>query len=858
MPDSEDEKDEPRKTPAKGGTPANPEVAPSPSAPTTDLGAGDLARRALDQRYDILAELGRGGMGIVYKARDRETNEVVALKVLKPEIAARPDILERFKSELRLARKITHKNVCRTYELLRFGDIAVISMEYIEGESLRAILARFGSVPWRKGLEWSAQICSALSEAHAQGVVHRDLKPENILVDSQGNAKVMDFGIARSLDADAVATGTIVGTPAYMSPEQAEGKPGTPQSDIYSLGLVLYEMFAGRQALRAETPVALALKQIHETPPPPREVEPDLPSRIDRAIQRCLEKNPKKRFQSAAELEAALSERAETKAAQAAVEPEELPFHLSHWQRSDWLLVAAAIAGLALFFPFFNRTSIAPRSQVTFDRGALRRICEEYAQRLGAPVTGNPSMQVWWVGGPLHYVAKHAGAQAALELTNNPVPFWLWLMSWPDGTEVRVGHRGSLVTFYRHFPVTPLIERGALEAANQLAEKDLREFFGADPSLLTLETTSNPIWTGQPATSFDWLDPRDYHGLKQTYTVRVIGNQTAWLARGYSYPGPEVNVANEVGWQFLAGMALGLALLILGISQRRQVALNARWHVAFIGLATFMGIYLGLTAVHEVGGFTAVIVAVMVGIAFAFVGFFFLVAFERAIRRIWPNKLSSLVRVFDRRAISEPCGLAILRGALIGLALLGLDSFLVWLGTTHLRMWLDSALLTMDPPRSAMIGAGWSVTFVTVKEFYAGGSVALVLAFLASFLARLVRPRWLAMVLAAVLAAIFNVSLLINMGAVQPYAGKLAILFLECLLLALAFSRFDVLTILWAAFTFAFCWADYYLLVMFEPTGAFEEWMAFAVFGLFVAAAAAVTFKSSLAAAKRRLAAAFE
>src|SRR3989338_5320129 len=190
---------------------------PDPSQATTDLDLTELALRPLRERYELLGELGRGGMGIVYRARDRETGDVVALKVLQPDIAQRPEVIERFKAELLLARKITHKNVCRTYELLRFGETAAIAMEYVEGESLRTILRRPAGFSLGSGLEWVRQICSALAEAHARGVVHRDLKPENILIDRKGQAKGRDFGLAHSLESDATRTGTLIGTPAYMS-----------------------------------------------------------------------------------------------------------------------------------------------------------------------------------------------------------------------------------------------------------------------------------------------------------------------------------------------------------------------------------------------------------------------------------------------------------------------------------------------------------------------------------------------------------------------------------------------------------------------------------------------------------------
>ncbi len=257
-------------------------------------------------RYEVLSQIGTGGTGIVYKVRDLETSEIVALKVLKPEIASDPDVQENFKKEMRLARKITHKNVCRIHEFNRLNGSAYTSMEFVEGESLLSRLNRGGSLPLGEALEIARQICAGLREAHAQGIVHRDLKPANIMVDRAGAVKIMDFGIARMVQRDDPMTGTIVGTPSYMAPEQAELKPVSSCTDIYSVGLLLYEMVTGVAAFDGDTPVAVALKQIREYPKRPREIVPQLTRSIDAVIMKCLQKDPAKRFQSADELEIVL------------------------------------------------------------------------------------------------------------------------------------------------------------------------------------------------------------------------------------------------------------------------------------------------------------------------------------------------------------------------------------------------------------------------------------------------------------------------------------------------------------------------------------------------------------------------
>lgn len=262
-----------------------------------------------DTRYDILQELGRGGMGIVYKAMDRETSELVALKVLRREVVDDKFMMQRFKNELRIARKITHKNVCRIYEFTHVNDGPCISMEFVEGETIRSLLNRIGVFSLRSTLEMARQICSGLREAHAQGVVHRDLKPENLMIDREGSAKIMDFGVARFFTGHSMTTlHAIAGTPSYMAPEQVEGRDVDQRADIYALGLIVYEMLTGREAFRADTPMAVAYKQVHETAEPPRKVDPGIPDSVEKLILRCIEKEPERRFQTITELESALEQ----------------------------------------------------------------------------------------------------------------------------------------------------------------------------------------------------------------------------------------------------------------------------------------------------------------------------------------------------------------------------------------------------------------------------------------------------------------------------------------------------------------------------------------------------------------------
>ncbi|MCX6576941.1 MAG: serine/threonine protein kinase, partial [Candidatus Aminicenantes bacterium] len=284
------------------------EKMPFSATKTLQVSLRELAQGILYAgRYEIIKELGRGGMGKVYKVLDKEIQEEVALKLLNPEIASDEKTIERFRNELKYARRITHRNVCRMHDINRDKDTYFITMEYVPGEDLKTFIRRTGSLPEDEAVPIAAQVCEGLTEAHRLGVVHRDLKPQNIMIDSDGNVRIMDFGIARSLAAKGVTeAGMIIGTPDYMSPEQVEGMEADARSDIYALGATLYEMVTGRVPFEGDTALIIAMKHKAEIPLSPKEINPQLSEELSTVILKCLEKDREKRYQTAEELLAEL------------------------------------------------------------------------------------------------------------------------------------------------------------------------------------------------------------------------------------------------------------------------------------------------------------------------------------------------------------------------------------------------------------------------------------------------------------------------------------------------------------------------------------------------------------------------
>ena len=288
-----------RDPPSRTGRPFDPDRTETLAYSCGELSDGSL----FAGRYLVIDELGKGGMGCVYRVLDTKVDEEVALKFINPDIAADAKIIERFRTELKVTRRITHRHVCRMYDLSTDGKSLFITMEYIQGEDLANMIQRLGKLPVEKAFIIARQVAEGLAEVHRRGVVHRDLKPKNIMIDRDGEAKIMDFGLARTPHGVKLTeVGRVVGTPSFMSPEQINGETVDQRSDIFALGVIMFSMLTGVLPFEAESTLALALRHKTHKPPNPHALNPRVPESLGRIILRCLEIDKEKRYPSARDL----------------------------------------------------------------------------------------------------------------------------------------------------------------------------------------------------------------------------------------------------------------------------------------------------------------------------------------------------------------------------------------------------------------------------------------------------------------------------------------------------------------------------------------------------------------------------
>jgi serine/threonine protein kinase len=410
----------------------------------------ELSRGALfADRYEIIEELGRGGMGTVYRVEDTKAKEEIALKLIKPEISVDKKTIERFRNELTTARKIRHQNICGMYDINEVMGTHYITMEYVPGEDLKSLVKRVGRLDSETAIKIARQISIGLNEAHKQRIIHRDLKPSNIMIDKNGDARIMDFGIARTLRTKGITgAGVIVGTSEYMSPEQAEAKEIDQRSDIYSLGIILYEITTGRLPFEGDTPLSIALKHKTGEYTSPNLLNPQIPDELNRLIIKCLQKNANERFQTTGELLQEIEKIQETIPAtvpkltkKKTSTSRELTVRFKIKKASIasiFILLLIAAAAYFVFQPTTKDTEITP--------GTTRQITHEPGLEIDPAISPDGKMMAF-ASGPIGkmriYVGQVSGGRPLLAMPDFPgnqrCPRWS-----PDGNKLTFFSEGSI------------------------------------------------------------------------------------------------------------------------------------------------------------------------------------------------------------------------------------------------------------------------------------------------------------------------------------------------------------------------------------------------------------------------------
>lgn len=680
---------------AKAGR--DPRVDPSDSP--TDFGveytptvSADFPEQ-LKQRYECLGELGRGGMGVVYRVRDRETSELIALKVLRPEIAANAEMNERFRTELRLARQITHKNVCRIYDLNRFGDVACISMELVKGESLRAVLERFTTLSTKAATRVVTQVCEAMLEAHRLGIVHRDLKPENVMIDAEGSVKVMDFGIAISAGSH---DGEVSGTPAYMSPEQIEGKPTDPRSDVYAIGLLLYECLTGWLPFEGATARERAKNTLTQLPRSPRELEPTIPEHIEHAVLRCLQRDPEQRYGDARKLAEAL------RSQDAAVHEEVVvPERVLRWTAGDWVLLVLGALSLAVFALLWPMAVPALNYPLESDALTARRSAQEIFKGLklnpvSFRVTPNYDADSYREEVAYFLVPKRENRVAifhAVRAIELPIGWhveyttsrWGEMVDASDGS-MELDRRGSLKRYElamnggdRFIPTyhAPSIEERRKIAADVVLQSCGTKVDGVP----RVEYSGGEFGASYSAT---W-QPIHPPGSPPTARVKLWAERPIGLECPSAFPPlmefetmPPVPKAifNLTPGAVVFLILMGVAWFVVG--QMQSSSLLAKRAPAALLLGLCSGWLIPAASANRNLPYVVQLVAGTV-IA-ALVWEVVLVAFENRARRVRPETLATWTEALNGRVLSRGVGLGVLRGVLLGTIVAGVQALVAITG----------------------------------------------------------------------------------------------------------------------------------------------------------------------------------
>jgi len=778
------------RTPRRPGSPSPGTGRPS-SGPVTDTGRF-APGQVLGERYRIIGLLGRGGMGEVYRADDLKLGQAVALKFL-PESPAAPGqsdadataLTDRFRAEVRNARQVSHPNVCRVYDIGEVDGRLFLSMEYVDGEDLSTLLKRIGRLPPAKALEIARQLCAGLAAAHDKGVLHRDLKPSNIMIDGQGRARITDFGLAVRSE-DERGEGGIVGTPAYMSPEQLAGRTASVKSDLYALGLVLYEIFTGKKAFEAATLAEWKRKHAQETPTAPSSHISDVDPAVERVILRCLEKDPRQRPASALAVAAALPGGDPLAAALAAGETPS-PELVAAAGETEGLQPRFAVAwlafvliGLVAVCALGDKGYITEMVPLPNPPDALAAKAHELIQQFGytAPAVDSASAFIY-ENDYLRYIEEHDKTPHRWEQlkSGNPSAIEFWYRESPRYLEAE---RLFSVGFIQPNDPPRNVSGMIYEV---LAPSGRLEYFEAAPPQLDQSKGTAPAPDWPALFKAAGLDSAQFNPAETEWTPPVWSDtRAAWTGAVPGRPGVPLRVeaaasrGKPVYFQLIwpwtrpermqayqptaherADNAISLALFLAVLMgavflARRNLRLGRGDRRGAFRLAVFVLVLLalawGIMAHHLPTSSEVGLLVIITSFALFIAAFVWLlyIGLEPYARRRWPNALISWSRVLAGQLRDPLVGRDVLTGAALGVGShlwLMLLYYVIWFGKVPPRLMTTE----LDP----LLGArGMIEELLSIIPFELGLALAFFLLFVLFRL--LLRKDWVA---AAVFILIF-------------------------------------------------------------------------------------------------------
>ncbi len=739
----------------------------------------------LANRYRIVALLGRGGMGEVYRADDLTIGQQVALKFPPEAVASNPEAAARFRSEIRVARQVSHPNVCRVYDAGEVEGHLFLSMEYVDGEDLASLLRRIGRLPADKAVDIARQLCAGLAAAHQKGVLHRDLKPGNVMLDGRGQVLLTDFGlagIAGEIEGNEVRSGT----PAYMAPEQLAGKEVTIRSDIYSLGLVLYEIFTGKRPFEASTIAELVRLRSETTPLSISKLVRDLDPVVERVILRCLDAEPSRRPASALAVAAALPGGDPLAAALAAGETPSPEMVAAAGEGAGLRpavavpLFLAVIAGLAVSYVLTNRSSALEKIGPELGPEVLSQRARDTIRAAGGNASAvDHADNFYWDGDYVKYLERTGKLRPHWdeEMRQRPSALRFWYRESPDTLTALEFHDDMLTPGIVQSDDPPPIVSGmaqvVLDAQGRLlnyeripaqrqapgqpdeATVDWKPLFAAAGLDAAKFQTADPLWTflGASDARFAWTGA--WPGTTRPLRVEAAalrGKPVAFSLTGdWTKPDRMVSSESSTNDDVLAGVLLAMVVIVcLGAAllARRNLTRGQGDRRGAIRLAFFLfSVHMALWVfrVHLVAslGIAAMfLIALCTSLFFAVLVWTLYIAVEPYVRRRWPHSIIAWSSVLSGRIRDPIVGRDVLFGAALGL---------IWMLVDHALMAWSGSAPTLTPV-DALLGVRGALGAL-LRQLASAVMNVLIFFFLLFLLRVLLRKQWLA---ATVFAIVFG------------------------------------------------------------------------------------------------------